>query len=153
MSTKPADTETDAAPEIPSGFELYGYDVENFVDQIAPLYWRKHDAGADFFLPVLKRHTNPLGIVHGGVEMTMLDICLGATAGVVVGHRGVYPTVNLNISFMAAAGEGEALLAQAEVTKITRSLAFVTGRISAGDRVLATATGVYKNPKPPEKKD
>jgi acyl-coenzyme A thioesterase PaaI-like protein len=80
--------------------------------------------------------------------MTVMDITLGSTAGASVGFGGVYPTVQLSCSFLAAAMMGEELRGEAEVQRMTKTLAFVSGRLMVDDRVIMIASSVFRNPPP-----
>jgi hypothetical protein len=41
---------------------------------------------------------------------------------------------------------GEELRGQAEVQRMTRTLAFVSGRLMVGDRIVMTAQALFRNP-------
>ncbi len=74
--------------------------------------------------------------------LTMIDLALAATAKEVIEDR--YVTISLNSEFVAAGNKGEIIEATGELVRRTRSIAFVRGQVHVGDRVLLTASGVFK---------
>lgn len=133
---------------VPDGYEPFE-EIGSFIGHVGPIYWRRLDRSAEFLFRALPHQVNPAGVVHGGMLATVADVCLGSTAGAVLGHQGVYPTVSLNLSFVSAARLGDEIVGRAEVARITRTLAFVSGQLSVGDQPVLLATGVYRNPPQP----
>ncbi len=119
---------------------------DTFIGLVGPIYYRNLGDRTETRLLLERRHVNPTGSAHGGLLMTVMDITLGSTAGASVGHSGVYPTVQLSCNFMAGAKLGEEIRGTAEVQRMTKTLAFVTGRLAVGDRVVMTAQADFRNP-------
>ncbi len=120
--------------------------ADTFIGLVGPIYYRNLGDRTETKLVLERRHVNPVGSAHGGLLMTVMDVTLGSTAGASVGFGGVYPTVQLSCSFLAAAMMGEELRGEAEVNRMTKTLAFVSGRLLVGDRLIMTATSVFRNP-------
>lgn len=89
------------------------------------------------------RHLNQSGLVHGGMLTAFADQTLGLTAFRANGGRRQV-TVQLDTHFLSAAKEGEFVVAHAEVVRLTRSLIFLRCELKVGERVVATASGVWK---------
>lgn len=85
-------------------------------------------------------HTNPLGAVHGGLYMSMLDAAMG-NAIRSLGIKGV--TIDCSTGFMAAASIGELLTATGQVLKSGKNLVFARAEVRSGDRILADARGTF----------
>ena len=85
-----------------------------------------------------------LGIVHGGAIMTFADIALGLGAGHANGQMGNFVTAQMQVYFTAAGNVGEFITCQPEVIRKTSSLVFVRGLIVAGEKVIASADGMFK---------
>ena len=122
--------------------------LDTFIGLVGPIYYRVLSDRTETKLLLERRHVNPMGSAHGGLLMTVMDITLGSTAGASVGFGGVYPTVQLSCSFLAAAMMGEELRGEAEVQRMTKTLAFVSGRLMVDDRVIMIASSVFRNPPP-----
>ncbi|MEE2613709.1 MAG: PaaI family thioesterase, partial [Acidobacteriota bacterium] len=75
--------------------------------------------------------------------MTFADfaLCLAATHGL-PGERCV--TVSLSCEFAAPGEVGDFIESTAEVVRRTRSLTFVRGQVTAGDRILLNYSAIVK---------
>lgn len=140
---------------VPHGFEPLVQD--GFLGFLDGICTRRHPGGLDTCLLVVDHHLNPNGSVHGGVLLGLLDFTLGATAeqvlaetrGDTVTHGDRHPaTITLTTQFTSPAGPDVPLFGEARVRRQTRSLTFVTGELISADVVVATASGVFKNPPP-----
>jgi uncharacterized protein (TIGR00369 family) len=98
-------------------------------------------------LPVEKRHTNPHGVLHGGVVTTLMDEAAGQ---VVTAARGVeetmaapHATIEMNVSFLSGAREGDELVAEARVLKLGRTVAFSEAEVRRGSDGAIVAVGRF----------
>ena len=89
------------------------------------------------------KHGNKRGVVHGGMLATTFDVALGNRAWHAAGQKPC-ATVQLNIHYIGAVQLGDFAAVRAEVMKATRSLVFLRGIMTVGDRVVASADGVWK---------
>ncbi|MBM3517854.1 MAG: PaaI family thioesterase [Alphaproteobacteria bacterium] len=109
---------------------------------IGPIYEKPAEAGAIRGFRVAPKHTNARGWIHGGMLTTFADIVLAQVAfrsGV-----GRLVTVRLVTDFVANARTGDWVEGRARVTHRARTLVFISGEITAGARVLMTASGIFK---------
>jgi uncharacterized protein (TIGR00369 family) len=97
-------------------------------------------------LEMRPHHANRLGIAHGGVILTLLDIACGMS-GI---HRAsgasqrLCVTVSLTTNFIAST-KTAVIHGVGELTSERKSLFYASARLSDDNGVLlATATGVYK---------
>ena len=90
-----------------------------------------------------ERHGNKRGVVHGGMLATAFDVALGNASWAAAGQRPS-ATVQLAVQYIGALQLGEFATIRCEVVKATRSLVFVRGTMGVGERVVATADGVWK---------
>lgn len=90
-------------------------------------------------LPTIE-HTNPLGMIHGGLLMSIADAAMG-NAVRSLGSRGV--TVDMSTSFISAAKIGEEIIAEGKVLKAGRNLFFVEGTVTSKDKLLVKCTGTF----------
>jgi acyl-coenzyme A thioesterase PaaI-like protein len=127
------------------GFEIFG-DPGGFVHRNGPLYIDRQSSRPTVRLRLGPQHTNSIGIASGGLLMTVLDITLGTNVSKAIGFPGICPTVQFGVNLISGARNGDELIGSAEVTQVTRSLVFATGRLTVNDKVIATATGVFKIP-------
>lgn len=116
---------------------------EGFVELIGPMWLRRDARGLVYGLLAQPKHHNRRGIIQGGLIMTLLDRCLGGTIRDANSNQP-QTTVQLDVHFVDAAQVGEFLESRARVVCVTRYLAFVEGEVTVGDRVVATAKGIWK---------
>ena len=125
------------------------YDTHGTFDQVVgPFYFRLDDDGRmrSAFRAEAK-HMNMGGRMHGGCLMTFADIALFQAAyQEMEGASGV--TVSLDSTFIDGAYEGELVEATGEVVRAGKSLIFVRGQITTGDRILLTFSGVIRKFRP-----
>jgi uncharacterized protein (TIGR00369 family) len=87
---------------------------------------------------------NPAGFVQGGILSAMLDDTMGPATFIMTEGKFYTTTISLNVNFLASARPG-ALTAEAKVTQLGKTVAFVEGRLTAEDgTLLATATAVER---------
>ncbi|MCW5745617.1 MAG: PaaI family thioesterase [Alphaproteobacteria bacterium] len=143
MTSANADV-TAAAGEIPPHFELLR-DESGFGRLIGPLYVRKPGDGRAFAwgFRAVDKHLNPGGVVHGGMLMTFADQCFG---GLVFFAAGKKPcsTIDLSASFVSPGRAGDWIECTGTVSRVTRDLVFVTGRVTAAERTLVDLKGIWK---------
>jgi len=128
--------------DIPEGYAPVWN--EGFNEYVGPFYGKARDEGSvHFFVDLRAEHMNGAGHPHGGFLMAFADAVLGTAVSLAV-EGAPCATMTLNSDFIAAAGPGGRIEAEAEVTRKTRSVVFVQGRVYAGDKTLLTATGIWK---------
>ncbi|HEY2183805.1 MAG TPA: PaaI family thioesterase, partial [Xanthobacteraceae bacterium] len=89
------------------------------------------------------KHHNRRGIVQGGMLMTFADRSMGMTCWY-ANERRPQATIQLDVHFVDAVQIGEFVEARCRVVRRTRSLVFMGAELVVGDRVVATANGVWK---------
>jgi uncharacterized protein (TIGR00369 family) len=124
--------------EVPEGFAPTRQ--MGFGEHIGPLY-RK---GEEFLFAarMAGHHLNRGGVVHGGMLMSFADNCLGEIVHQTTARR--CSTISLQINFVAPGREGDWIYCEGEVTRVTRSLVFIRGRVFAGEQTLVDVQGVWK---------
>jgi acyl-coenzyme A thioesterase PaaI-like protein len=75
--------------------------------------------------------------------MAFADAVLGTAVNLAI-DGAPSATMTLNTDFISTAKALERVEGEAEVTRRTRSVVFVQGRVYAGDKTLLTATGIWK---------
>jgi uncharacterized protein (TIGR00369 family) len=127
---------------LPSGYRTYDYE-DPFEDLVGPFGYRVDGNAVGFAFRSDERHANTGGTLHGGMLMTFADYALCLTAvWDQPGEKCV--TVSCNCEFVAAGRPGETVEATGEVIRRTRSLVFVRGQLTAGDRRLLTFSAIVK---------
>ena len=95
---------------------------------------------------------NPLGLVHGGLYASMLDVALAMSGSYRPAPEGLYPGLTLSLTTQYIAPlqlEDGFALAKARRTGGGKSVFFAEGEVLSPDgRVIAMASGVFKPGRP-----
>ena len=96
---------------------------------------------------IVPHHGNQMGVAHGGLLMTLLDVRMGTASRTAVGANVV--TVDMQVAVLAPAFGR--LVGRGRVVRAGKSLVFVEADISnaAGD-VVCRGTSVFKTAAPPK---
>jgi len=141
----------DTGPEMPpEGYVLCSLPIGEFGDSLGPLFIRQDGSG--FACRMLSRHQNPRGAIHGGVLLALADQVLGLTVFQATGQTPS-ATITLNCDFVEAAFPGDLVEGEATVTRVTGSVVFVHGTLRRGERVILTASGIWKRLQQSRKQD
>ena len=119
-----------------------------FTDYIGVRITRVEDGIAESRAEVTDHHMNPIGTVHGGVLMTMMDQAAGTASASVSPAGG---TVNCDIHFLAPAKKGR-LLCRAEVLRKGGRINVVHAQVQ-DDQGTLVADGTYTFSHPVQEKN
>jgi uncharacterized protein (TIGR00369 family) len=114
--------------------------AHNFGELVGPI-WRRGDPLFGFV--ATEKHANHIHIVHGGMLATFADQSMGMTAMRATGGK-THATIELTMQYIAAVKIGEFVESHCEVVRITRSIIFMRSILKVGDRIVASASGVWK---------
>jgi acyl-coenzyme A thioesterase PaaI-like protein len=134
---------TEAAVEKLKSLGWSSVDASGFIALVGPLWHRLVDGLHEYALVAEDKHHNRRGVVQGGVLMTFADRSCGMSARFVSGSPSL-ATVQFDTQFIDAAKIGEVLISRPRMIRSTRSLIFMTTEVSAGERCVAMASGVFK---------
>jgi uncharacterized protein (TIGR00369 family) len=117
--------------------------LPGFAGLVGPLWTRKEGDTWAYGVLADDRHTNPAGLVHGGMICTLLDHALSAIAWE-ANARKPCVTVAFDAHFLAPARAGDFMIARGRITRQTTTLAFLQGTLAAGEATIATASTVVR---------
>ena len=96
-----------------------------------------------FKTTIKENHLNAAGITHGGFISAVVDAGAGTAA-----HRSADQnpcvTISLELKFISAVRLGQELIGKTKIQKKTKSMVFLTCEMSADNKIVATASGVWK---------
>jgi uncharacterized protein (TIGR00369 family) len=131
--------------EVPSGFVPLAIGGE-FMALNGPLHVRVAGGRAQLGFRVLSRHTNPMGICHGGMLASfgdmLLPVCIHRQSAE-VGLRFL-PTISLQIDYLAPAPLGAWVQGEADVLRVTRTMVFAQGLAQADGTPVMRVSGIFK---------
>tara|TARA_B100000929_G_C15400401_1_gene384382 strand:- start:27 stop:425 length:399 start_codon:yes stop_codon:yes gene_type:complete len=96
-----------------------------------------------FKTKISKNHLNAVGITHGGYIASIIDA--GAGTGV---HRTAdnqqCVTISLDIKFIGATKIGDEIIGFTKIQKKTKSLVFLICHLKSKNKIVASASGIWK---------
>ena len=96
-----------------------------------------------FKTTIKENHLNSAGIAHGGYVCAVVDAGAGTAA-----HRAAENnpcvTISLELKFISAIKLGEELVGSVKIQKKTKSMIFLTCELKVSEKIVATASGVWK---------
>ncbi|MCE1194493.1 MAG: PaaI family thioesterase [Acidovorax sp.] len=133
------------APAVPAGFERLTLGGP-FIQNNGPLYVRREGSAVQFGFRVEQRHVNTLGNLHGGMMATFCDMLLPLSVHYKTTELAgrFLPTVSLQVDYLAPAHVGMWVQGEAAPLRITRSLVFAQGLVTADGEACARVSGVFK---------
>ena len=96
-----------------------------------------------FKTTINENHLNAAGITHGGFIAAVVDAGAG-TAAHRASDQNPCVTISLELKFISAIKLGQELFGRTKIQKKTKSMIFLTCELSASNKIVATASGVWK---------
>ena len=97
----------------------------------------------EFKTTINKNHLNTAGITHGGYLSALIDAGAGTAA-----HRSAENspcvTISLDIKFIGASKNGDEILGYVKILKKTKTLVFLFCELKCNDKIITSASGVWK---------
>ena len=114
-----------------------------FAALVGPIFARREGDRWSYAFQSGQQHENRQGAVHGGMLMTFADHAIGAIAWEAGGRRKCV-TMQLDCQFLSAAVPGDLIECRGEAVRSARSVIFMRGELTVGDRAVLSATGIWK---------
>ena len=97
----------------------------------------------EFKSTINENHLNAAGITHGGFIAAVVDAGAGTAA-----HRAADQnpcvTISLELKFISAVKLNQELFGKVKIQKRTKSMIFLTCELKTSDKIVATASGIWK---------
>ena len=96
-----------------------------------------------FKTTITENHLNAAGITHGGFIAAVVDAGAGTAAHRAAGSSPCV-TISLELKFISPIKLGQKLIGTTKIQKKTKSMVFLTCELRASNKIVATASGVWK---------
>ena len=97
----------------------------------------------EFKSTINENHLNAADITHGGYLSALIDAGAGTAA-----HRAAENnpcvTISLDLKFIGASKEGDEIIGYTKILKKTKTLVFLFCELKCKDKIITSATGVWK---------
>jgi len=97
----------------------------------------------EFKSVINENHLNAAGITHGGYLAALIDAGAGTAA-----HRSAQNapcvTVSLDLKYIGASKIGDEIIGCVKILKKTKTLVFLFCELKCNDKIITSASGVWK---------
>ena len=97
----------------------------------------------EFKATINQNHLNAAGITHGGYLCALVDAGAGTAA-----HRSTENapcvTISLDIKFLGTSKVGDEIFGSVKIQKKTRTLIFLFCELKCQNKIIASASGIWK---------
>ena len=97
----------------------------------------------EFKSTINENHLNAAGITHGGYLSALIDAGAGTAA-----HRSAdnlpCVTISLDLKFIGASKIGDEIIGRVKILKKTKTLVFLFCELKCSDKIITSASGVWK---------
>ena len=101
------------------------------------------DIEYEFKSKINENHLNSAGITHGGYLSALIDAGAGTAA-----HRSAENapcvTISLDIKFIGASKLRDEIFGRVKILKKTKTLVFIFCELKCNDKIITSASGVWK---------
>ena len=101
------------------------------------------DTEYEFKSIINQNHLNAAEITHGGYLSALIDAGAGTAAHRSAGNAPCV-TISLDLKFIGATKIGDEVIGFARIQKKTNSLVFLTCYLQNRDKIIASASGIWK---------
>ena len=107
------------------------------------LFRKISETDYEFKSRIDKNHLNAAGITHGGYLCALIDAGAGTAA-----HRSAdnapCVTISLDLKFIGISKIGDEIIGHVKILKKTKSLVFLFCELKCNNKIITSASGVWK---------
>ena len=97
----------------------------------------------EFKSTINENHLNTAGITHGGYLAALIDAGSG-TAAHRCAQNAPCVTISLDLKYIGSSKIGDEILGHVKILKKTKTLVFLFCELKSNDKVITSASGVWK---------
>ena len=97
----------------------------------------------EFKSTINENHLNAAGITHGGYLAALIDAGAGTSAHRAANNASCV-TISLDLKFISASKTGDQILGKTKILKKTNTLIFLFCELICKDKIIASASGIWK---------
>ena len=101
------------------------------------------DTEYEFKSIINENHLNAAEITHGGYISALIDAGAGTAAYRANGNTPCV-TISLDLKFISATKKGDEIFGFVKIQKKTRTLVFLICHLKCKDKIIASASGIWK---------
>ena len=97
----------------------------------------------EFKTTIEENNLNTAGITHGGYIASIIDSGAG-TAAHRAAENSMCVTISLDIKFIGATKSGDEIIGFVKILKRTKSMVFLICHLKNNEKIIASASGIWK---------
>ena len=97
----------------------------------------------EFKTTIKENHLNGIGITHGGYISSIIDSGAG-TSAYRSANNSPCVTISLDIKFIGASKIGDEIIGNTKILKKTNTLVFLFCELKSNNKIITSASGVWK---------
>ena len=97
----------------------------------------------EFKTTINENHLNTARITHGGFICSLIDAGAGTAAHRCVGNAPCV-TISLDVKFISTTKKDDEIIGFAKILKKTKSMVFLICHLKSKDKMIASASGIWK---------
>ena len=98
----------------------------------------------EFKTTINENHLNRAGITHGGYIASIIDAGTGTGVHRITDNKSVCVTISLDIKYIGSTKLGDQIIGYIKIQKVTNSLVFAICDLKSNNKIIASASGVWK---------
>ncbi len=131
---------------VPDDFEPFP-EMDGFVGHVGPLYRRVVGDKGSFGFLVQAHHANPVGICHGGMMMSVMDMAVGHAVMLKRQNTTFTPSINMTYDFLMPAKIGDWLYSDVDFVHTSRRMGFANGVLRGPAGPVLRCNGICQIPR------
>ena len=97
----------------------------------------------EFKTVINENHLNAAGITHGGYLSALIDAGAGTSAHLSANNAPCV-TISLDLKFIGTSKAGDEIIGKTKILKKTNTLIFLFCELNCNNKIIASASGVWK---------
>ena len=97
----------------------------------------------EFKSTINQNHLNAANITHGGFIAALIDAGAGTSAHRASSNSSCV-TISLDLKFISSSKEGDEIIGKVKILKKTKSLIFLFCQLFCDEKIIASASGIWK---------
>ena len=97
----------------------------------------------EFKSTINENHLNAAGITHGGYLSALVDAGAGTAAHRAAGNAPCV-TISLDLKFIGGSKVGDEIVGRTKILKKTNTLIFLFCELNCNNKIIASASGIWK---------
>ena len=115
-----------------------------FMKHNGGLFFKKiSDNKFEFKTKINRNHLNAAGITHGGYLAAIIDAGAGTSAHQSANNSPCV-TISLDLKFIGASKLGDVIIGKTKILKKTNTLIFLFCELISNNKIIASASGIWK---------